>query len=75
VELIHPPSQSSRNILTGLQGDGRFESKYLKAKVDLKANIQKQNLKGPPMKVKCCEMLQLAQNSTPAVAQHRCNTS
>ena len=42
MELIHPPSQSSRNIITGLQGDGRFESKYLKAKAPLKANIRKQ---------------------------------
>jgi len=42
VELIHPPSQSSRNIITGLQGNGRFESKYLKAKALLKANIRKQ---------------------------------
>ena len=32
MELIHPPSQSSRNIITGLQSDGRFESKYLKGK-------------------------------------------
>ena len=42
MELIHPPSQSSRNIITGLQGNGRFESKYLKAKALLKANIGKQ---------------------------------
>ena len=41
-QLIHPPLQSSRNIITGLQGNGRFESKYLKAKALLKANIRKQ---------------------------------
>jgi len=27
---------------TALQGDGRFESKYLKAEADLKANVRKQ---------------------------------
>ena len=29
-------------MIKGLQGNGRFESKYLKAKADLKANIRKQ---------------------------------
>ena len=54
MELIHPPSQSSRNIITGLQRDGRFESKYLKAKAPLKANIRKQ-LSGFKAKIVECQ--------------------
>jgi hypothetical protein len=37
-----PITIQQKQLITGLQGDSRFESKYLKAKALLKANIRKQ---------------------------------
>jgi hypothetical protein len=54
------------------KGDGRFESKYLKAKADLKANIRKQLSDLKAKVVECqCLFLMLGLNKDKSVKKVR----